>query len=224
MVSTYTVVIPAYNAAAFVGECLSSVLAQSIPPDRIIVVDDGSSDDTAGAVRAIAGPIDYVRQDNSGPGGATTRGFAMVTTPWIATNDADDVWLPNKIERQFDELARQSDLDGVFCQMVDFQGSTDSANYNRPYDAWTRSTMLIRTDVALAAGPLVDEASRLGDMIDWMARVRERGNRLIMLREVLALRRQHEGNLSKRSREERSKGYMATVRAAMLRRREGGGA
>lgn len=221
VVRSYTAVIPAYNAEAFIGEALRSILAQSVPPDRVIVVDDGSTDGTADIVRTFAGAVEYVRQENTGPGGATTRGFAMVTTPWIATLDADDIWLPNKIEHQFDALERHPDSVGVFGRMTDFEGDPSTADRGGAYDGWSRSTMLIGTAEAVAAGAVADVASKLGDMIDWLARVREAGHQLTMLPEVLTLRRRHPNNLSKRSREDLAKGYLAAARAAMLRRRAG---
>lgn len=222
VVRSYTAVIPAYNAEAFIGEALESILTQSVPPDRVIVVDDGSTDGTADVVRAFGGAVEYVRQDNTGPGGATTRGFAMVTSPWIATVDADDLWLPNKIERQFDFIEANPEVAGVFGRIAEFEGSAGSeVDENRAYDGWSRTTMLLRADVAHEAGPLVDDASKLGEMIDWMARIREAGHKLAMLPEVLSLRRLHPHSLSRRSRADLAKAYLATARAAMMRRRSG---
>jgi glycosyltransferase involved in cell wall biosynthesis len=216
----YTVVIPAYKAAGFIGETLSAILAQAMPPQRIIVVDDGSPDDTAGAVRAVAGPIDYVRQDNTGPGAATTRGFALVDTDLVATCDADDLWLPQKAGMQLAALAHDPALAGVFARMADFRGDPASADFSKAYDGWNRSTMFIRTAVAASTGAIIDPRSGAGDMIDWLARVREGGHRLEMLPEVLALRRVHEGSLTYRDRGGLTKAYLEVVRAAMERRRK----
>jgi glycosyltransferase involved in cell wall biosynthesis len=221
VVRSYTAVIPAYNAELFIADALKSIVAQSVPPDRTIVVDDGSTDGTAEVVRAFGGAVEYVRQDNTGPGGATTRGFSMVTTPWIATLDADDLWLPNKIETQFDALDSEPDTVGIFGRMRDFEGDPSTSTLGEAYDAWLRSTMLVRTAEAIAVGPMVDDASRLGDVIDWIARLRGAGHRLTLLPEVLSLRRRHPGNLSNRDREDLAKGYLAAARAALLRRRSG---
>ena len=142
----YSVVIPAYRAVGLIGETIASILSQSVPPHQIIVVDDGSPDDTAGAVRTIAGPIVYVRQENTGPGGATTRGFSMVETEFVATLDQDDLWLPHKAERQLARLRAAPELAGVFGRVTQFSGSPASANLNHSHEGWTRATMVGAVD------------------------------------------------------------------------------
>ena len=116
----YGVVIPAFNAAATIGETLRSVAAQTIPPKEIVVVDDGSTDDTAAAVAASGVPTRLLRQENAGPGSATTRGFAALANTIIATVDADDLWLPEKIERQIGHLAENPGASIVFTHWLTF--------------------------------------------------------------------------------------------------------
>ncbi|RUU74082.1 glycosyltransferase family 2 protein, partial [Mesorhizobium sp. M7A.T.Ca.TU.009.01.3.1] len=98
--AAYGVVIPAFNAAATIGAALNSVLAQTARAEAIVVVDDGSTDDTVAVIDAMNLPVTVLRQDNAGPGSATTRGIAALATPLIATLDADDLWLADKIEKQ----------------------------------------------------------------------------------------------------------------------------
>ena len=78
--------------------------------------------------------------------------------------------------------------------------------------------MLIRTDIARQTGDVIDRPDKLGDMIDWFARVREAGHALLMLPEVLALRRIRPGSLTYQ-RSADNAGYLAVARAALLRRR-----
>jgi len=207
--SAYTVVIPAYNAAHYIGETLDSLLAQTVPPERIIVVDDGSPDDTASVVVAHGAPITYVRQDNTGPGGATTRGMMMVETELFATVDHDDLWLPRKAELQIAKLAEDSELAGVFGRVAEFTADPAAARYEAAYDGWTRATMMIRTSVARA----------IGEVIEWLAIMRENGHRLAMLEDTVTLRRLHAGSLTARDRGELSRSYLATARRALERRR-----
>ena len=94
MTFSYSVVIPAYNAAATIGQAVQSILDQTVRPQEIIVVDDGSTDGTAAAVAGMGSEITLISQDNRGPGAATTAGFGRVVTPFVATLDADDLWLP----------------------------------------------------------------------------------------------------------------------------------
>lgn len=95
-----TAVIPAYNSAAFVHRAIESVLNQTLQPCNIVVVDDGSADNTAEVVAAYAPRVTLVRQPNGGPGAARNHGARIGKGDWIALLDADDAWLPNKLERQ----------------------------------------------------------------------------------------------------------------------------
>jgi glycosyltransferase involved in cell wall biosynthesis len=217
--SAYSVVVPAFNAAPYIADAIASLLAQSMPPERIIVVDDGSTDETAAAVNSIDGPIRYVRQENTGPGGATTRGMMMVDTEFFATIDHDDLWLPGKSKQQLAYLAANPGVAGVFARVAEFSGDPATARYGRAYDGWTRPTMMMRTAIAHASGPMFDHPSKLGDLIDWLAVIRDNGHRLVMLEDVLALRRIHEGSLTAQDRGQLSRSYIFLAQRALARRR-----
>ena len=97
---TISVVIAAYNAAKYIRETLDSVLAQSYPPLEIIVVDDGSTDETAAIVRSYAGRVRLVQQENRGEPAARNVGIRHAKGDYIAFVDSDDLWMPEKLERQ----------------------------------------------------------------------------------------------------------------------------
>lgn len=100
-----SVVIPAYNAAATVQQAIGSVLAQSFADFEILVVDDGSTDDTAAAVRAVNDPrVRLLAQPNAGAAAARNAGIASAIGEWVAFLDADDLWLPNKLELQLSRM------------------------------------------------------------------------------------------------------------------------
>lgn len=88
------VVIPAYNSARVLAEAIESVLSQEPPTDRLIVVDDGSTDDTPPVLEKHRGHLEYVRQPNRGPSAARNRGWARLTTDAVIFLDADDLLLP----------------------------------------------------------------------------------------------------------------------------------
>jgi len=93
--------IPTYNRGTQVLRAIQSVIEQTAPVDEIIVVDDGSTDGTAEAIRARYGPaINIFRQENRGAAAARNRGIREAQGEWIAFLDSDDVWFPSKIERQ----------------------------------------------------------------------------------------------------------------------------
>ncbi len=98
-------VIPAYNAAATVQQAIDSVLAQSFADFEILVVDDGSTDDTATAVRAVNDPrVRLLAQPNGGAAAARNTGIASTVGEWVAFLDADDLWLPRKLELQLSRM------------------------------------------------------------------------------------------------------------------------
>lgn len=113
-VSGISVVIPYYNRARFIDECLASVFAQTRPPDEIIVVDDASEpvqrrhlDKYGQRVRVIDQPV------NRGVSAARNAGIHAATGDWIAFNDSDDRWVPEKLAVQLDHVTRNEGCDGV---------------------------------------------------------------------------------------------------------------
>jgi glycosyltransferase involved in cell wall biosynthesis len=98
---TISVVIPTYNYARFLPAALESVLGQTLPPDEIIVVDDGSTDETRDVVeRYAARGVRYIRQESEGVSVARNRGIRESRGEFVAFLDADDEWLPEKLELQ----------------------------------------------------------------------------------------------------------------------------
>jgi glycosyltransferase involved in cell wall biosynthesis len=210
----YSAIIPAFNTEAYITDAIQSIRAQTVPPREIIVVDDGSTDRTAEVVRSLGADIRLIRQENGGCGQATTSAFQAVTTGVIAGLDSDDIWLPHKMERQLQALERMPDVAACFARMRQFRHDSDEEG--PVTDAWVRSAMVIRTDVALRVGPIVGQ---VGDLVDWLARVREQCHRMHLIPEVLALRRMRPGSLTYSRTPERDSAYLLAARQAVLRRR-----
>lgn len=97
---TVSVIIPAYNAAQSVARAIDSALAQSLSPAEIIVVDDGSKDDTAAVAASFPDPVRVLRKPNGGPASARNLGARCASGKWLAMLDADDAWAPRRLERQ----------------------------------------------------------------------------------------------------------------------------
>ena len=99
-----SVIIPTYNRAAVLGRAIDSVLAQTLPVSEIIVVDDGSGDDTQALLRRAYPQCRVICQPNLGISAARNRGIAAARNEWLAFLDSDDEWLPGKLEAQWAAL------------------------------------------------------------------------------------------------------------------------
>ncbi|QDT34640.1 glycosyltransferase family 2 protein [Thalassoglobus polymorphus] len=95
-----SVVIPCYNGSPFLRETLDSAINQTHRPLEIIVIDDGSTDDSAAIAESFGAPVRVIRQENQGESVARNRGIDEAKGEWIAFLDADDLWAPEKLERQ----------------------------------------------------------------------------------------------------------------------------
>lgn len=115
-----SVVIPAFNAEATLERALQSVMSQSYPVAEIIVVDDGSVDATREVAERYRGNIRYVRQENAGVSAARNRGIEEASEEWIAFLDADDEWLPGKVEEQAKRLLAQPEVMWICTNMEIF--------------------------------------------------------------------------------------------------------
>jgi glycosyltransferase involved in cell wall biosynthesis len=117
---TVSVIIPTYNRARFLPDAIGSVLRQTCPVHEIIVVDDGSTDGTRDVVEKIPGPIRYLYQPNAGPAAARNRGLREANGTWIALQDSDDLWVPEKIRIQTEFLTLHPQLDFAFGHLSNF--------------------------------------------------------------------------------------------------------
>ena len=157
---TVTVVIPAFNAQATIAETLLSARTQTYDQLEIIVVDDGSTDGTAAIVRqhSEADPrVKVIHQANAGVAAARNAGAAAATGDFIAPLDADDVWLPEKIERQIEPFMNGDAQLGVvyaWSTMIGEGGKVMAAP--RPDTAgWVLPEMALRNFIGNGSSPLI---------------------------------------------------------------------
>lgn len=108
---TFSVVIPAYEVAEYVGDAVRSALEQTLAPLEVIVVDDGSPDDIAGALAPYLDRITLIRQQNQGPGAAKLAGATAARGDFVAFLDGDDCYLPERLEALADVAVSRPDLD-----------------------------------------------------------------------------------------------------------------
>ncbi len=118
-----SVVIPCFNSAIFLNESVASIVSQSVPVEEIIIVDDASTDDSFEVANSLSTKSSSVKivvhrnPDNQGPGRSRNTGIAAATGDYVAFLDADDVWLPDKIEQQLNFL-RSKHIAAVVSEVV----------------------------------------------------------------------------------------------------------
>jgi glycosyltransferase involved in cell wall biosynthesis len=122
-----TVLIDTYNYGQFIEEAVESVLAQEFPREQreILVVDDGSTDDTAERLEKYGDTIRYIRKLNAGQASAFNVGFAKARGEIVATLDADDLWLPQKLQRVCETFAKNPDAGMVYHRTYMWRGGEE---------------------------------------------------------------------------------------------------
>jgi hypothetical protein len=139
MTLSISVVIPTYNRAAKVGEAIASALGQTFGRHEVIVVDDGSTDDTAAAVARWRDPrVRYVRQANTGAAGARNAGVAAARAPLVSFLDSDDLWKRDKLEREADFLVRHPEAGCVFSDLEKHDGAEFTPSFMRATGVFSR--------------------------------------------------------------------------------------
>lgn len=205
-----SVIIPAYNAAAYIADAIHSALAQTWPDKEIIVVDDGSADATASIAESIPG-ITCLRQANGGVSCARNVGVRHSSGDMIAFLDADDIWHPDKVEAQVRLLERYPDCDLVYATFMEIPESlvpgtwpnSDISRHSRTTELvdsfldpfFGTSTVVVRRDAFHRAGGF-DETLPYAEDIDFFLRVLIECPATAMLDAVAVYKREVEGSLS----------------------------
>lgn len=131
MIPTISVVIPTYNHARFLAQAIESALAQTLAPHEVIVVDDGSTDATTEVLSRFGTIIRVIRQHNSGVSMARNAGAFAATGEYLAFLDADDEWLPGKLEKQLWCFACDPKLGLVHCGVEEINAEGVTLGYRR---------------------------------------------------------------------------------------------
>jgi len=171
-----TAVIPVYNGASRLRRSIDSVLAQTAPPAEVIVVDDGSKDDSAAIAESYGGIVRCVRQPNGGVASARNHGLREAHTDWVALLDHDDQWLPPKLERQVAALRAKPESRICYTAFwVYWPNGSHHKSFVPPEDIWpgirTRnpfppSVVMLHRTSALELGGF-DERLKGASCEDW---------------------------------------------------------
>ncbi|HYI46718.1 MAG TPA: glycosyltransferase family A protein [Actinomycetota bacterium] len=197
-----SVVIPAYNAGRYLGEAIESVRTQVLQPLEIIVVDDGSDDDTSEVVKRYPEVI-YVRKENGGPASARNAGLRIAKGSVIAFHDSDDLMKPTRLADQFEYLVEHPEVDAVLGrQEIDLLDGVELPSWVRPSPLLEGATG-VQLDGSIMAR--VDSLNRVGGFnseltysegMDVLARLRDHGMNFAVLDKVIITRRVHDENMS----------------------------
>lgn len=204
-----SVVIPAYNSGVTIASTIRSVLLQTCNDFEIIVVDDGSKDNTVTCAKALGERVRVVCQDNRGAAAARNRGLAEAKGDYVAFLDSDDLWLAKKLEMQLATLEKDKRVDAVQCGVYLVNNSLQviGANDCDPSQdslldflffrnlAGISSTLLIRREKMLSLGGFDKDLVILEDW-DFACRLAKHGS-IKSLSDFLVLYRQHPNNRSR---------------------------
>lgn len=185
---------PLYNGRSYLVEAVDSILAQTRAADEIIVVDDGSTDGGAELLVSYGPKVQVIRQANAGAATALNRGIARATGDALAFLDADDLWVPDKLERQESVLLANESIDCVFGLIRQFDERDGAPRaLQEPQRGVSRIGILIRR-MAFDRYGLFDESMRVVEFVPWYARASLLGLTAEMLDHVVAHRRIHGNN------------------------------
>ena len=218
-----SVIVPVYNGQRYLAQALSSVFGQSLKPREVIVVDDGSTDESAAVARQFPA-VRLIQQENRGQAIARNRGVEESRAAFLAFLDADDLWMLDKLELQMAAMEKDPELDAVFGQArvihhddhLD-EEQTQAVNETPHLPAYLPGALLIKRAAFEVVGEFASQW-KVAEVVDWYARAEDAGLRMTTLDEVVLQRRIHDDNLGVRERHQK-KEYARVLKAVLDRRR-----
>ena len=211
-------IMPVRDGEQYVAEALDSILGQTAMPTEVIVVDDGSIDNTPAILASYGDAVRVVTQEASGHAAAINAGTATATGTYFSFLDADDLWLPDALACRLDRLHQPDSPEAVFGRIVQFVspelGPEATPGYRfdpGPSVTTLFQAMVIRRDAFARVGPF-DPALPSAANIDWISRARLVGLRIATVENVVVRRRLHRTNMGVTMGERRLKALTHVVR------------
>ena len=211
--SLVTVIVPSYNSRAFVTAAVDSVLSQSYPNVELIVVDDGSTDDTKQVLENYGDKIRYLFKTNGGVSLARNFGIEQARGEYVAFLDADDSWLPEKLEKQIEAINSSPNAGAAHTSFYLGNQNLEIVGKRKPLRSirnvledlffvgnviGTPSSVVAKKSIFEEIGGFDPELSQCADWDMWIKLALKTD--FAFVDEPLIIYRQHDGNMSKNAR------------------------
>jgi glycosyltransferase involved in cell wall biosynthesis len=195
-----SVIVPIYNGAQFISDAIQHILDQKYQPLEIIIVDDGSTDDTKKIIDKLSIDIRYFHQPNSGPAAARNRGIRNASGDFIAFLDVDDFWPENMLKTLMNELKDDSELEVVrgYAQLFrkdELDNIEYLGNAKESFPSYIGAG-LYRKSIFDKVG-LYDQELRFGEDGDWFNRAEEKNIAMKRIEDITLYVQRHESNMTK---------------------------
>ncbi|MGH7717712.1 MAG: glycosyltransferase family A protein [Gemmatimonadaceae bacterium] len=225
MSALITCIVPTHNGERYIKEALDSVLAQTYRPIEIVVIDDGSTDGTRDVVMEFGDSVRYRFEPDVGPPAARNAGLSEARGEFVAFLDGDDLWHPEKLERQMARFIAHPELDYCLSYVRLFwipELKDEEAKYKdhervQP-PGYATTTMLARRSAFDRVGGF-NPGLWFPDSADWFSRATDAGLKSEVLSDVLLFRRMHHSNLTRRKTEQGREEWLQFLKASLDRRR-----
>ena len=216
--SRVSVIIPVFNGASFLEEALACLDQQEYPVSEIVLIDDGSTDDTAAIANRYQGQIQYHYQAHAGVAAARNQGLVLASGSWIGFLDVDDLWSPEKLKTQLAHASRHPELSAImghtrFVQLTERSSQTivDSCPQMLLGAGLFKRSLFDQIGV-------FDHKLRHGEDWDWFMRCREQQVPMRVFPDTLLTYRRHNNNLSLKQSDSRQD-LMKLLKWSLDRRR-----
>jgi glycosyltransferase involved in cell wall biosynthesis len=221
-----SLIIPCYNAAPYLAEAVESALSQTVAPDEIIIVDDGSTDGSPEVIAGFGAAVRCIRQPNGGDPSARNAGLEAASGQIIAFLDADDILTRDSLEARLELLSASPDLAYVYGLVEQFLSPDLDDERRARCDVGPPATlgrvasaMLFRRAAFDRIGPFA-AAIRLGYMMEWHSRAEQAGVKGGAVERIVLRRRIHNSN-SVHDTARLMRDYLSALRAAVRHKKNG---
>ena len=219
--SLVSIMMPCFNARPYLEETVAGLQAQE-GEWELIVVDDGSTDDSAGLIRQLLPEAKILRGKHQGIGTALNLALEEAQGDYLAWVDADDLWVEGKLAAQMKALGENPKWGGCFVGVAQFFHQPRPGHSPPQIDGLHRGALLIRREAFEQVGRFREDV-KIGEFIDWCSRAKDAGVLLGQLPEKLYRRRIHDTNTMGASTTDK-RDYLKVLKAALDRKRASEGA